>query len=135
MTVSRGKEFKLIHHTITEMQTEMFCTHEKKHPWRLYSATTGKCESSNKNTTNLSVELPTGLLMSLKKESSLNLIHWVPFKTPMFAYAQRMKSGLPSMLPAQKPSMLFLIIAKPFFLSLPARTHAKSGDPFPVCEG
>lgn len=30
MTVSRGKEFKLIHRTITEMQTEMFCTHEKK---------------------------------------------------------------------------------------------------------
>lgn len=30
MTVSRGKEFKLIHRTIMEMQTEMFFTHEKK---------------------------------------------------------------------------------------------------------
>lgn len=56
----------------------------KKLPCRLYSVTTGKCESSNKNTTNLSKKLPTGLLMSLKKESSLSLIYLVPLKTAMF---------------------------------------------------
>lgn len=42
----------------------------------------------------------------------------------MFAYAQRMKSGLPSMLPAEKNELvLFLIIAKPFFLGLHAHTQ------------
>lgn len=29
MNVSPGKESKLIHHTIKEMQTEMFCTHKQ----------------------------------------------------------------------------------------------------------
>lgn len=71
--------------------------------------------------------------MSLKKESSWNLIYWVPFKnTYVFLCTANEKWAALNAPRWKKTSVLFRIIVKPFFLGLHVHTHAHwKRRPFP----